>query len=43
MQLPRPYKVHASEADYKNGAQKYRKQLERAEKTTTSDEKPRPF
>ncbi|CEG81944.1 hypothetical protein RMATCC62417_16081 [Rhizopus microsporus] len=43
MQLPRPFKVLASEVDYKNGAQKYRKQLERAEKTTISNEKPRPF
>ncbi|ORE07124.1 hypothetical protein BCV72DRAFT_111950 [Rhizopus microsporus var. microsporus] len=43
MQLPGPYKFHASEVDYKNGAQKYRKQLERAEKTTTSDKNPRPF
>ncbi|RCH88096.1 hypothetical protein CU097_004618 [Rhizopus azygosporus] len=33
MQLPKPYKVHASEVDYKNGAQKYRKQLEHAKNT----------
>ncbi|ORE01445.1 hypothetical protein BCV72DRAFT_236348 [Rhizopus microsporus var. microsporus] len=34
MQLPKPYKVHASEVDYKNGAQKYIKQLELAKNTT---------
>ncbi|ORE02002.1 hypothetical protein BCV72DRAFT_235454 [Rhizopus microsporus var. microsporus] len=34
MQLPKPYKTHASEVDYKNGAQKYIKQLELAKNTT---------
>ncbi|ORE11476.1 hypothetical protein BCV72DRAFT_332295 [Rhizopus microsporus var. microsporus] len=34
MELPKPYKVHASEVDYKNGAQKYRKQLKRAKNIT---------
>ncbi|RCH89595.1 hypothetical protein CU097_009212 [Rhizopus azygosporus] len=34
MQLPKPYKVHGSEVNYKNGTQKYRKQFERAKNTT---------
>ncbi|CEG74498.1 hypothetical protein RMATCC62417_09702 [Rhizopus microsporus] len=34
MQLPKPYMAHGSEVDYKNGAKKYRKQLERVKNTT---------
>ncbi|CEG79989.1 hypothetical protein RMATCC62417_14389 [Rhizopus microsporus] len=34
IQLSKLCKVHASEVDYKNGAQKYRKQLEYAKNTT---------
>lgn len=32
MQLPKPYKIHASQVEYKNGAQRYKKQPERVKK-----------